>query len=161
MPGRDDYILRYLDLIRQFLTQAIKLRDKGSPEQALQILLQGQEKLFARPAPEFIGLSLDEQLRLLTIGETAENSRAKRLAYAMLLREAGNIYRERDRSDLAESAFQLALHVLLTVTIETPAESSPQIESIRELVSQIPPEQLQAPVKEMLQLLGELLPRAE
>src|SRR3954469_4260856 len=117
MPGRDDYILRYLELIRQFLTQAIKLRDGGNLDQALRVLFQAQEKLFARPASEFITRSLDEQLQLLTIGESADNARAKRIGYALLLREAGLIYLQRDRADLAESAFQLALQIMLIVAV--------------------------------------------
>ena len=155
MPGRDDYILRYLELIRQFLAQAVKLRDGGNLDQALRVLFQAQEKLFARPASEFITRSLDEQLRLLTIGESKENARAKRIGYALLLREAGLIYVQRDRKDLAESAFQLALQIMLIVSVEAPTETEEHRPMIEELLSRVRPEQLHPPVTELLAKLGE------
>jgi hypothetical protein len=155
MPGRDDYILRYLELIRQFLAQAVKLRDGGNLDQALRVLFQAQEKLFARPASEFITRSLDEQLRLLTIGESKENARAKRIGYALLLREAGLIYVQRDRNDLAESAFQLALQIMLIVSVEAPKETEEHRPMIEELLSRVRPEQLHPPVTELLAKLGE------
>jgi hypothetical protein len=155
MPGRDDYILRYLELIRQFLTQAIKLRDGGNLDQALRVLFQAQEKLFARPASEFITRSLDEQLQLLVIGESKENARAKRIGYALLLQEAGLIYRQRDRADLAESAFQLALQIMLIVSVEAPKETEEHRPMIQELLSRVNVDQLHAPVKELLEKLGE------
>jgi len=155
MPGRDDYILRYLELIRQFLAQVVKLRDGGNLDQALRVLFQAQEKLFARPASEFITRSLDEQLQLLTIGESNENARAKRIGYALLLREAGLIYLQRDRADLGESAFQLALQIMLIVSVEAPKETEEHRPMLQDLLSRVKPEQLHPPVKELLEKLGE------
>lgn len=151
-----DYFLRYIELIGQFLAQATKLRQSGKLDEALRVLLQAQEKLFARPANEFVTLPLDEQMRLLAVGESAENARAKRIGYAALLREAAAVYRMRDREDLAVSAHQLALHVMLTVAVEQPAEAEELIPGIRALLAEVPAEQLYEPVKELLAKVGEV-----
>jgi hypothetical protein len=151
-----DYILRYLELVRQFLAQAVKLRESGKLNEALRVLLQAQEKLFARPASEFVTLGVDEQLRMLARGESPENARAKRVGYAALIQEAARVYRERDRDDLAAAANQLALHIMLTVALEQPDEADALLPSIRELLAQVPPEQLYEPVKELLVQIGEI-----
>jgi hypothetical protein len=155
VPSRD-YFLRYIELIRQFLAEATKLRQGGKLDQALRVLLQAQERLFARPATEFVTLPLDEQMRLLAVGESVENARAKRIGYAALLREAAEVYRVRDRDDLAASARQLALHVMLTVAVEDPAVADELIPEIRAVLAQVPAEQLYDPVKELLAKVGEV-----
>lgn len=150
MAVRDDYLLRYLALIRQAIAQALKLRQSGQPDHALRILLNAQEKLFARPLASFAGLSLDEQLALLASGENSDTAREKTLAYALLLREAGHAYLARERQDLAISAFQLALHILLLVTSDQPSTDDEQREIMRDLLARIPPENLHAPVRDLL-----------
>lgn len=154
MAGRDDYILRYLALVRQALTQAVKLREAGQPDHSLRIVLQAQEKLFARPLGEFATRNIDEQLALLGAGESPESAREKRLGYAALLREAGLAYLAREREDLAISAFQLALHVMLTVIAEHPAGADEHRPMMRELLARIPAEALYAPVRELLAAVG-------
>lgn len=151
-----DYILRYIELVRQFLAEALKLRQAGRLDEAMRVLLQAQEKLFARPAHEFIPLPLDDQLQLLSAGETADNARAKRLGYAALLREAAAVYAARDRDELAVSANQLALNVMLTVALDQPAENDALLPEIRALLAQIPAERLYDPVKELLAKLGDV-----
>lgn len=154
MSVRDDYILRYLALVRQALAQAVKLREEGKSDHALRVLLQAQERLFARPLDTFAGLSIDEQLALLAAGETAAVAREKRLGYAALLREAGMLYLDRDRPELAVSAFQLALHVMLSVVAEAPETAEEHLPAIRDLLARVPPELLYAPVKELLASVG-------
>lgn len=155
MPARDDYILRFINLLREALAEALRLRTAGNYEQALLTLMIAQEKLFARPAPEFLGRPLDEQLRMLTIGESDENARTKVLGYASLLREAGLVYEKRDRRDLAESAFQLALHVtLLSAASATGSARDETLEQARELLARVPADQLHEPVKELLKAVG-------
>lgn len=165
-----------VDLLRQAITQSIKLREKGRPDQAMFGLMVAQEKLFARPLAEFAPLPLDEQLRLLTIDEPPTSARAKVLIYAKLLRECAFNYEARDRRDLAESTFELALSVALQGVLSTresiaaeKAASAAQdpsaaaatdrldddtTELLRDLLSRIPPQALHAPVVEMLQQVG-------
>jgi hypothetical protein len=95
-------------------------------------------------------------MRLLVLGESPENARAKRIGYAALLREAAAVYRMRDREDLAVSAHQVALHVLLTVAVENPAGAEELIPEIRALLAEVPAEQLYEPVKELLAKMGEV-----
>ena len=156
MAVRDDYLLRYLVLIRQAIAQALKLREAGQTDHALRVLLQAQEKLFARPLASFATLTVDEQLALLASGENEETAREKRIAYASLLREAGLNYEARDRADLALSAYQLGLHVLLTVIVETNNNSDETLQLARDLLARIPPEMLHAPVKELLSAAGKV-----
>jgi hypothetical protein len=153
MPVRDDYFLRFVNLLREALAEAVKLRQGGRHEQALLVIIQTQEKLFVRPAAEFIGLTLDQQIELLRRGEKPVDVRMKLLAYASLMREAGEIYAARDRAELAAGAFQAALHVNLVVATEDAAPDDNLLGTIGELLKRIPPDQLQPPVVEMLQRL--------
>ncbi|HEU5080140.1 MAG TPA: hypothetical protein VFT72_13085 [Opitutaceae bacterium] len=153
MPVRDDYLLRFVNLLREALAEAVRLRKGGRHEQALLVIIQTQEKLFVRPAAEFIRLNLDQQIELLRRGEKPSDARTKLLAYASLMREAGEIYAARDRADLAAGAFQAALHVSLVVANEDVAPDENLRTTIGELLKQVPPEQLQPPVVEMLQRL--------
>ena len=146
----DDYILRFIDLLRQFVAQVARQREAGQLEQALATALHAQEKLFALPAAQFLSLGIDVQLQLLAAGESAETSRAKRLGFASLLREMGLVYRARDRPDLATGAFQLSLHGFLSVGLEIGAETDGIRPAVRELLAWIPPEQLHPPVIELL-----------
>lgn len=151
MPARDDYILRFIELIRVALSEAMRLREQKKYEQALIALVHAQEKLFARPTAEFIGLPIDEQLRLLNVAEPPAAARAKSLGYASLIREAGLVYQDRDRPDLAASAFQLALHVVLSVAVTLSEPDEQTQAALQDLLSRVPPDQLQEPVKELLQ----------
>lgn len=153
MAVRDDYLLRYLALIRQAIAQALKLRESRQPDHALRLLLNAQEKLFARPLAAVVPLTVDDQLALLSAGENAGTAREKHLAYALLLREAGHAYLARERADLALSAYQLALHVLLSSFATPPPPDDEQRELMRDLLARIPPETLHAPVKELLAAL--------
>ncbi len=147
---RDDYLLRAIEQLRLMVSAAVKLRDTGKLEQALIALVGAQEKLFARPAPTFMGLELDEQLRLLKIGESPESAHDKCLGYAALLREAGLIYAARDKPEIAASAFQSALSITLTCALEMPSSAASLWPTINELMGRLSVEQLHAPVRELL-----------
>lgn len=156
MPTRDDYILRFVELIGKALAQALKFRKEGRFDQALIAIVAAQEHLFARPTPEFAMLPLDEQVRLLTIGEPAESARIKTLGYASLLREAGMVYEARGRPELATSAYQLALETALIAAVSAGARHADASAAIEELLPRVPAEELHAPVKELLERYGEL-----
>jgi hypothetical protein len=155
MAIREDYILRYLALLRQAIAQMLKLRTARRYTEALDLALQAQEKLFARTTAELSALSLDELLRLLRLDETRETADEKVLAYASLLRETGLVYAAMDRAESAASCFQLALHVMLTVVVGQQAPSDEVRASLRDLLARIPPDQLHDPVKELLERAGE------
>jgi hypothetical protein len=147
---REDYLLRLIDELREFVARAVALRDASKLQQALMTVVQAQEKLFARPAAQFAALSLDEQLRLVALDDPPAMARAKKLAYADILREAGKIYEARLQPDLAISACQLALQVTLTVALEDPAQAGELRPAIAELLPHVPEERRSPPVAEML-----------
>ena len=93
MPGeRQDYLLRLIEQLRQFVAQALALRQAGKLDEALMALAHAQEKLFVRPAAEFRHLPIVDQLRLLTLGESPAAGRDKCVAYATILEQAGLVF---------------------------------------------------------------------
>jgi hypothetical protein len=148
---REDYLLRLIEELREFVAQAVALRDTGRLNQALMTVVTAQEKLFARPAAEFAPLGIDEQLRLLLIDESADTGRGKCLAYASILHEAGNVYQARGREDLSASAFQLALYVTLSVALGDDAKAGELRQPIEALRARLKADSIQGPVREMLE----------
>lgn len=124
----------------------------GNPAQlnnALLGVVQAQERLFGRPVSEFQGADVAAQLALLSQNESPDQAREKCLAYAEILDQAGRIYEGRRQPALAASAFQLALYVhLLVAERQDPSEA--QRQSIASLLEKIPPRELHAPVRELL-----------
>lgn len=115
MPGKEDYFLRHLSVLRQFLAQVAKLRVSGQPEQAMVVLMQAQEKLFCRPPSQVLALGLEDQLRLLATGVSQEDARECQIGYALLLKEAGLCYADRGRPEIAATAFGTALRIVRTL----------------------------------------------
>lgn len=155
---RDDYLIRMIEQLRQFVAEALRRRERGQLDLALVMLMQAQEKLFARPTAAFIALPLEEQLRLLIIDEPPDQAREKTELYATLLKEAARIYRAREQTELANSALQLALHVTLTAAHTWPAHRDAlRMEAaalLSELAPYVRPDELHAPVRELAVELG-------
>ena len=156
MDTREDYILRFIGLLRQAIAQILNYRVAGRYDEALLAAFNAQEKLFGRKTSELSALDLEELLRLLRLDETNAVGGEKVLGYAALLRETGLVYAAMDRHDLALGCFQLALHITLTVVVEEKAASDEVWASMRDLMTRIPPEQLHAPVVELLRQAGEM-----
>ena len=151
MPGeRQDYLLRLIEQLRQFVAQALVLRQGGKLDAALMELVHAQEKLFVRPAAEFRHLPMVDQLRLLTLGESPGMGREKCIAYATILEQAGLVFQGKNQDSLAISAFQLALHVLLLVAREAGAVTPELRSGITRLQERVPAEELNAPTRELL-----------
>jgi hypothetical protein len=155
MPGREDYILKFIALLREPITQMVRHREQGRYAEALDAAIHTQEKLFSRTTAELSNLSLEELIRLLRVDETPAAGDEKVLGYASLLRETGLVYAAMDRVPVAERCFQLALHVMLTVVVAQPAPASGSWAAMRELLARIPPDQLHPPVVELLRSIGE------
>lgn len=149
MPGqRKDYILDQIELLRQFVARLTIDRDPAGLEEALQLSLNLQEKLFPRPAPEFLVLPVDAQVDALRTGESPATGRAKCLTYARLLQQTASLYEFRGRPDLAAGARQLALHVALTLAVASPADDAATL--VPELLDHLDPLDLHPPVRELL-----------
>jgi hypothetical protein len=154
MPQRQDYLMRLLDELAQLLAQALKFRQSGSHDAALHTILQAQERLFARPAQDFLSRPVDEQVHWLVVGETPANAQDKCLLYATLLIEAGYTYHAKGQAPLALGACQLALHMILLTTRKFPAtESATQCARIARLLGELPEDDLHAEVKALLDRL--------
>lgn len=82
---RQDHLLRQIDLLRKFVAQSAGSGDTGGLEQALQLALHLQEKLFPMPAADFLRQTVDGQVASLRAGENKAAGHAKCLAYAELL----------------------------------------------------------------------------
>ena len=150
-PQKQDYMLRLMEELATFLAEIRKLRDGGSGDAALLTVLQAQQRLFARPAHEFITRNLDEQVHLLVIGETEADACEKCLAYATLLAEAGHIYRAREQAAVASGAYQLALHVLLLAAHRFPGPGRSDMRArVAALLEHVASEDLNDPVKALL-----------
>ena len=148
---KQDYLLRLIEELGQLVTEIVNLRPQGNHDAALHTLLQAQERLFARPAQEFITQPIEEQLHLLVIGETSANAREKCVLYASLLTEAGHTYLAREQTALASGAYQLALHILLLTALHHSAPDAAEDRTrIAALLNLLPGDQLVTEVKEML-----------
>ena len=150
-PQRQDYLLRLLEEQARFLSEIVEFRQAGSYDAALFTVLRAQERLFARPAHDFISRSLDEQVHLLVIGESDTNARDKCLALATLLTEAGHTYQAKEQPPLALGAYQLALQVTLLAAVKfPPADSTTLRTRIAALLARVPAGDLNAEIKELL-----------
>jgi hypothetical protein len=144
-------MLRLLEEQGRFLVEILEFRQAGSYDAALFTGLRAQERLFARPAQDFIPRSLEEQVHLLVVGESDTNARDKCLAHATLLTEAGHTYLAKGQPPLALGAYQLALHVTLLAAVKFPPADSPALRArIAALLDQLPADDLNVKVKELL-----------
>jgi hypothetical protein len=154
-PQKQDYLLRLIEELGQFLAEVTKLRSQGNYGAAMLTILQAQERLFARPAKEFISRPVEDQVALLVIGETAADSREKCLAYARLLTEAGIIYQAKDQTALALGAYRFALHVLLLARERIPGfDPIPLADRLGPLLDQLPEDGLKDEVRGLLRQLA-------
>lgn len=154
MAIRDDYLLRMINLLREAIAEMLKLRQQGRYEAALHAAFAAQERLFGRRTEEISKLSLEELLRLLTLDEPPPVATEKIFAYGSLLHETGRVYQAMGREQLASGCYQLALQTMLTGTANAGGASDERWNTMRELLAQIPPDQLYAPVKELLERVG-------
>ena len=144
-------MLRLIEELASYLAEIRRLRDGGSGDAALLTVLQAQQRLFARPAQEFMTRSLEAQVHLLVIGETEADAREKCLAYATLLTEAGHTYQAREQTAVASGAYQLALQVLLLTARQSSGLDRSDIQArIAALLGRIPVGDLTAEVKALL-----------
>ncbi|MDI1249279.1 MAG: hypothetical protein PSV13_10490 [Lacunisphaera sp.] len=149
MPGqRKDYILDQIELLRQFVARLTIDRNPAGLEEALQLSLNLQAKLFPRPAPEFLALPVDAQIDALQAGATPAVGRDKCLTYARLLQQTASLYEFRGRPDLAAGARQLALHVALTLAVASPADDAATL--VPGLLDDLDPLDLHPPVRALL-----------
>lgn len=146
---RQDYILRQIDLLRQFVARLARKREDQELEEALLLSFHLQEKLFPLPPVEFLRLELPEQIAALRRNEPAAAAREKCLAYASLLAETAVLYEYKGRDDLAAGARQMALYAALNLALENRADPVSST-LVSRLITGLDPAGLHAPVAELL-----------
>jgi hypothetical protein len=146
---RQDYILRQIELLRQFVARLTSSGGNRELEEALLLSFHLQEKLFPLPPAEFLRLELADQVEALRMHETPAAGRDNCLTYARLLAETAALYDLKGRADLADGARQMALYAALCVALDGTGEPAPD-ELINALRSRLDPEAFHAPVAELL-----------
>ena len=158
MSGQQqDYILRQVDLLRQFVRRVLRKDPDRDLEEALLQAMHLQEKLFPLPPAEFLRLDLAEQVARLRHNEPRETGNAKCRTYAELLAETARLYAHRGAGEHADGARQMALYAAVSVVLDDPADDA-AIGLARELLGQIDLTSLHPPVKAQLDRLGEAAP---
>lgn len=146
---RQDYILRQIDLLRQFVARLAGKRPDLELEEALLLSFHLQEKLFPLPPAEFLRLALPDQIAALRRSESPADARDKCLAYASLLAETAVLYDYKGRDELAAGARQMALYAALDLALEN--RSDPAAAAlIDRLVAVLDLSGLHAPVAALL-----------
>ncbi len=100
-PQRQDYLLRLIEELGRFVREALRGAEPRRAETALPAIVAAQEKLFARPAAEFVGLTPEAQVDLLAFGESPATAREKGLTFAAILDYAAELYEAAGRPALA------------------------------------------------------------
>lgn len=146
---RQDYILRQIELLRQFVARLTTSGGNRELEEALLLSFHLQEKLFPLPPAQFLRLELAAQVEALRAHESPAAGRDNCLTYARLLAETAALYDLKGRNDLADGARQMALYAALCVALDGGAAPAPH-ELIDALLARLDPETFHAPVAELL-----------
>lgn len=123
--SRQDYLLRLIEELTQFLARAVFQRKAGRERQALAAIVESCERLFGLEAAELFQFTPDQHFVMLTDGEAPDNARAKVLIYAALTAEAGRNYAALGKTELARASFLSALRLTLRSREAFPTDAPP------------------------------------
>ena len=146
---RQDYILRQIALLRQFVARLAHKRPDHELDEALLLSFHLQERLLPLPPAEFRRLELPDQIDALRRNEPPDVAREKCLAYASLLAETAALYEYKEQEDLADGARQMALYAALCAARENRSDPAPGA-LVDRLLAGLDPSLLHAPVAELL-----------
>ncbi len=146
---RQDYILRQIELLRQFVARLTTGKGDRELEEALLLSFHLQEKLLPMPPGDFLRLELAEQIEALRRNESPAAAHEKILTYAGLLAETAALYELKHRDDLAAGARQMGLYAALCATAEQPGDPGARA-LVERLSATLTPDELHAPVAELL-----------
>ena len=146
---RQDYILRQIELLRQFVARLASGNGDREMEEALLLSFHLQEKLLPLPPAEFLRLDLAAQIETLRRNESPRAAHEKILTYAGLLAETAELYTLKHRDDLADGARQMGLYAALCAALETPGDTAAAA-LVERLAACLDPAVLHAPVAELL-----------
>jgi hypothetical protein len=157
---RQDYILRQIDLLRQFVKRVIQKRPDPELDEALLLAFHLQEKLFPLPPAEFLRLELPEQIAQLRRHESRADGNARCVAYAELLAETARLYEHKGEFDFAAGARQMGLYAALSVVLDDPAIAEANLLA-REFLIRLDATSLPPPVLAQLEQLKTIEARAD
>lgn len=145
ITSRRDYLLRIIDEVGRMLARVVFKRSSGAYEEALEIVVQGMERLFSLERHQLFQFTPEQQRLRLTLDEPPDVARDKLLVYASLSLEAGVVYGQLANSRRAHASYWNALSFALAAdeyAVTTPPP--PYAPSIDHLVSLIGYENLDA-----------------
>lgn len=145
---REDYLLREISRLRVLVAALVNDQRPGDLDHALELALGLQVKLFPNPPAEFLALDAAEQFNRLVAGLPSEAAAEKVQTYAELLFHAAALYEFKDRTDLANGARQLSLHMALLAALELGDTAGDGMIAL--LRRSLAGEHLHAPVQELL-----------
>lgn len=133
--SRQDYLLRLIEELTQFLARAVFQRQAGREREALSAIVESCERLFGLEAAQLFQFTPDQHFVMLTDGEAPDNARAKVLIYAALTAEAGQNYAALGKTELARASLLSALRLTLRAreslpTAEPPPSYAPSISDL-------------------------------
>ena len=108
-----DYILRLIEQVAQLLARAIRQRESTSPQESLQSVMAGCERLFGMEAIRLFQFTPEQHVAMLVEGEDEDTAFQKILIYAALNEEAGRCYHQLGKSTAARNSFVNALRLVL------------------------------------------------
>lgn len=147
---RQDYILRLIGELRQFVAAVLGTGDPARAGEALHAILHAQQRLFHLPPAQFLGLTPEQQVELLGRAEAPAHAVEKVATYAATLVEAARVYAATHRDTLAAGSRQLALTVLLTAAQRWPEQRDQLAAEVAQLRTALPEASLNPPVRELL-----------
>lgn len=148
---RQNYIMRLISELGQFVRGAVASGEPGKVVEALQAVLHAQRQLFQESPEIALSRSLDEQIDHLSRGETPEGAAERVGDYSEILEQAARIYDHVGKESLAQSSRILGLGALLTAAVRWPeqtAQLAPKINRFRERVKS---EDMSPPLQELWQ----------
>lgn len=148
---RQDYILRLISELGQMVSAAIASGDPGKDAQALHGVMHAQQQLFNETSKDILALTLDEQIELLSRGESPEAAVEKIATYSAILEQAARVYVNTNRLSLATNSRLLALSALLTTVVRWPDQRGIVEQPINDLSNKLEEEDLTPPVRELLE----------
>src|SRR5436309_1899409 len=112
---RRDYILRMIEEFFQALSRIKTLKTAREWREADLAVDQEFQRLLAMDAQAVVQLSETELLARVVRGEPTMAVREKTLMIATLLKEAGDVWTERQRQDESRTCYLKGLHLLLDI----------------------------------------------
>lgn len=113
ITSRRDYLVRLIAELGELVARIAFRRKAGAQLDAIELAVQGMERLFGRDRAQLFQFTPDQQWAMLTLDEAPENARDKALLYARLNAEAGQAYTQLGNAAFARVTFANALRFAL------------------------------------------------